>query len=415
MNLEGMSVAELERELEYTEKKTELTKLKLKRYAARCEQIQNIIARKSHGFKQHSSLPHHDDFNSPRASLPEDAGHYHDPYDSERTQHEDRCSTEDNVTGHFIRTFPYNPEREYTVTAYDPDQTIAIMNENTMRPSIPETFAAPIIQPKATPKLDVSNYRFYKGIGRTKPEGLKVDTILNDWYYDYDELEKNHSYIQWLFPMFKESGVNHKAKALTREEASLIRTDLDCSLRVLDAFKMMLNFWGFRLVDALTGEIQRHEDDMFALSRLLNIVVNNHNCLRISRVLVSLGQLGFSRYKQPFLEALRREVSPTDKKTGPLTKVARSFTEWWAPTCTEDDSSDYRKRTLENGPEDRIPSVLFEHIESNSSEWQDYVRGRERVEEEVAEARQQANDREIQRAREILDNRKQSNQPPISL
>jgi len=89
--------------------------------------------------------------------------------------------------------------------------------------------------------------------------------------------------------MFKESGVNHKARALTRVsrvvqivrtatfglfkvstinvaqvEAKMIRTDLDCSLRVLDAFSMMLNFWGFRLVDPLTGEIKRNEDQRFA-------------------------------------------------------------------------------------------------------------------------------------------------------
>jgi len=95
-------------------------------------------------------------------------------------------------------------------------------------------------------------------------------------------------------------------------------------------------------------------------------------------------------------------MSPSSGKPGILKAAARSFQQWWAPTCTEDDSEEYRRRTLEEGPEDRAPSILFEHIESNSPDWQEYLKGRERFDEEYAQIRKQANDRDVQRAIESM-------------
>jgi hypothetical protein len=43
---------------------------------------------------------------------------------------------------------------------------------------------------------------------------------------DYDELEDNHSYIQWLFPNFYRSDFNISAYKLEEHEAIEFRNDI---------------------------------------------------------------------------------------------------------------------------------------------------------------------------------------------
>lgn len=56
----------------------------------------------------------------------------------------------------------------------------------------------------------------------------------------------------------------------------------------------MCEFYGFEVVDAATGELVRAKN---CRERFRNINDNPHNLLRISRILQSLGQMGFKRYK----------------------------------------------------------------------------------------------------------------------
>lgn len=51
---------------------------------------------------------------------------------------------------------------------------------------------------------------------------------MHAWRGDYDQLESDHSFIQWLFPICEGSGVNSSAVALSREEARLIRKSREC-------------------------------------------------------------------------------------------------------------------------------------------------------------------------------------------
>ncbi|CAJ0932468.1 unnamed protein product, partial [Ranitomeya imitator] len=72
-----------------------------------------------------------------------------------------------------------------------------------------------------TPNLD-----FYQNKKPFKPNGVHIDELLSMWKHDYDRLERNHSYIQWLFPLRK-PGQNPSAKPLTTNEiqvAGLILT-----------------------------------------------------------------------------------------------------------------------------------------------------------------------------------------------
>ena len=55
------------------------------------------------------------------------------------------------------------------------------------------------------------NARFYSGAVPTQPGGHFVHTILQEWPGDYERLEADHHYVQWLFPTPEPSGVGQEA------------------------------------------------------------------------------------------------------------------------------------------------------------------------------------------------------------
>ena len=137
------------------------------------------------------------------------------------------------------------------------------------------------------------NELFYKNELASQPDGVLIDTIHAEWADDYDRLEINHGYIQWLFPVFESAGMNWESQPLTKAGAAAIRADAAASERVIRSYKMMLRFYGFKLNDERTGDISRDEPHHAEQLRLFNS--RPHNFLRISRILTSLGELGFVR------------------------------------------------------------------------------------------------------------------------
>ena len=197
------------------------------------------------------------------------------------------------------------------------------------------------------------NVFFYRGEIRSQPDGDYVDTILKSWYGDWDKLEDHHGYIQWLFPVFDPRGHNCLATPLSKSGAATIREDEACQRRVLRAYQMMLHFYGFALADEATGRVERLADESEFRQRIGNFNKHFHNCLRISRILTSLGELGFGRYKRPFYERLRAEVD-----NGTLASAERSCYDFWKPLVEEEASESYKDSTLEE-PGDRAEGCLL--------------------------------------------------------
>lgn len=197
------------------------------------------------------------------------------------------------------------------------------------------------------------NVFFYKGEIRSQPNGDYIDNILRNWYGDWEKLEEHHGYIQWLFPVFDPRGHNCLATPLSKSGAAIIRFDEACQWRVLSAYKMMLHFYGFTLADETNGRVERLADEREFRERIDNFNKHFHNCLRISRILTSLGQMGFQRYKRPFFQRLQQEVD-----NGTIAVAERSCYDFWKPLVDEDEASDYKDRTLEE-PEDRLEGYLL--------------------------------------------------------
>ncbi|XP_043352147.1 opioid growth factor receptor isoform X2 [Dermochelys coriacea] len=137
------------------------------------------------------------------------------------------------------------------------------------------------------------NLSFYKNEINFLPHGLPIDVLLEAWQEDYETLEENHSYIQWLFPL-RERGMNCRAKPLTCKEIQAFKKSEEVMQRFIRAYKLMLGFYGINLIDQEMGEVQRAEN---WCQRFRNLDRFSHNNLRITRILKCLGEMGYEHYQ----------------------------------------------------------------------------------------------------------------------
>ncbi|XP_077316446.1 uncharacterized protein LOC143936035 [Lithobates pipiens] len=151
------------------------------------------------------------------------------------------------------------------------------------------------------PKL---NLKFYRNEIPFEPYGVFIDDLHNYWRFDYYELESNHSYIQWLFPL-REPGMNRSAIPLTEKEIEEMKKDDTVMQRLLESYKLMLGFYGIELVDPKTGEVARACN---WFERFDNLDTNTHNNLRITRILKCLGELGYEHYQVPLVKFFLKET-----------------------------------------------------------------------------------------------------------
>ncbi len=121
--------------------------------------------------------------------------------------------------------------------------------------------------------------------------------------YAFDDLERHHDYIQWLFPLPEASGANAHAPLLTQEDISAFTSDEALQKALLGSFQLMLQFYGLDLSER-GPEITITRGAEFASRRRVWLTRGNHNFLRISRILRSLTLLGLGSYALAFLKSL---------------------------------------------------------------------------------------------------------------
>src|SRR3954466_12059520 len=93
---------------------------------------------------------------------------------------------------------------------------------------------------------------FYAGRG-TDFGGRKIDDV---WRMSLDELEYNHDYIQWLFPLRERSGVQPDVPVL--EEATIRAFDsAELHDRLTTSARVMARFYGFEIAEETTGVVVR--------------------------------------------------------------------------------------------------------------------------------------------------------------
>ncbi|XP_029963232.1 LOW QUALITY PROTEIN: opioid growth factor receptor-like protein 1 [Salarias fasciatus] len=146
------------------------------------------------------------------------------------------------------------------------------------------------------------NLRFYLNKIPLVPDGIYIEEILSKWRGDYDKLEHNHTYIQWLFPL-REQGLNFYAHELTQDEIKEFQNTREAKRRFLAAYSLMLDFYGIKLLDK-SGNVARASNWQ---ERFQHLNESHHNYLRITRILKSLGELGYEAFKAPLVRLFLEE------------------------------------------------------------------------------------------------------------
>ncbi|XP_019944049.1 opioid growth factor receptor-like protein 1 [Paralichthys olivaceus] len=146
------------------------------------------------------------------------------------------------------------------------------------------------------------NLRFYLNKIPLVPDGIYIEEILSKWRGDYDKLEHNHTYIQWLFPL-REQGLNFYAHELNQDEIKEFQSTREAKRRFLAAYSLMLDFYGIKLLDK-SGNVARAPNWQ---ERFQHLNECQHNYLRITRILKSLGELGYEAFKAPLVRLFLEE------------------------------------------------------------------------------------------------------------
>jgi len=164
---------------------------------------------------------------------------------------------------------------------------------------------------------------FYKGKYKNS-SGHSLEEI---WEWDDDQLEKGHTYIQWMFPSDEESKKVPGSPVLSQFDIKEFNTDDDLKRRLLKSFAIFIRFLGLK-VTIENGNIEtlkfvKAQDFNEKSSNWLN--ANNHNHLRISRALRSLTILGCPKIASLFYECLSEICDEYPDKVTDKTKLFWKF------------------------------------------------------------------------------------------
>lgn len=163
---------------------------------------------------------------------------------------------------------------------------------------------------------------FYEG-SAPDDRGRLLDDILR---FDNERLECVHDFIQWLFPMPQRSGANPSAPVLDEAAIDAFRTRPELHAALRRALDRMLAFYGF----AWEGE--RIVRSALFPERSANwLHAQNHNHLRLTRMLRSLNLLGEPQAARALFSALS-DVYDAERRSGRNRISDRSF-RFWTEAC----------------------------------------------------------------------------------
>ncbi|KAL6063517.1 Opioid growth factor receptor-like protein 1 [Balamuthia mandrillaris] len=222
------------------------------------------------------------------------------------------------------------------------------------------------------------------------PEEGYLEDMLFKWYGDWEQLHSEPHRLDWFFPIFGEG-----EHCLSKVEAKQIKQNLAASLRVLRLYQSVLRLMGMKLVNVSTGEIDRHP----ATWEWSYVYINESSFTpkTIGRVLLSLGQLGFVRYKEPLVQHFMVEIG----ENGLLPDCKEPLYKEWLPLLSHD-TMEYKERAQWESPADRQPSILFAKLEKQDRKLLDVLRRLEEEQTQQEERRQkkEPNRRTSRRSRE---------------
>ena len=147
--------------------------------------------------------------------------------------------------------------------------------------------------------------------------------------WNFTKLEREHDYIQLLFPIPTASPHNPMAPVLDREAAQAFKTDPNLRAKLIEASERMFAFYGLTLNKNIsTGAIRLSKKpgttaSAFDTRAAVWLTSGNHNFKRITRILLCLKLCGLEPYSDAFLQFLKT-LNPTEKAV-----IGNSTFDYW--------------------------------------------------------------------------------------
>lgn len=143
-------------------------------------------------------------------------------------------------------------------------------------------------------------YSFYRGEGKD----IEGRTLNDIWAWDNGKKERQHDYIQWLFPLKVSSAFNKKAPLLNDPSLfNKLRNDLEVVKNLKKSFEVMMKFYGLTF-DSVTKQISFANDFKERVAEWAT--PDNHNFRRITRILTCLKDFGLEEEARAFLKSLHK-------------------------------------------------------------------------------------------------------------
>lgn len=162
---------------------------------------------------------------------------------------------------------------------------------------------------------------FYAG-ARPDDRGRYLQDIQG---WPYDQLERVHDFIQWLFPLVDPSPVNPQAPVLDSVTISVFRSQPNLQKNLRSSFLRMLQFYGLQLMAGSPPRVKRAPDFETRSENWLS--AGNHNHLRITRIIKCLHLLGLEPEALAFFGCLADIYAVEGRKPKPAIS-ARTFRFW---------------------------------------------------------------------------------------
>lgn len=148
-----------------------------------------------------------------------------------------------------------------------------------------------------TPISDIQKIKdFYNNI-LPDNQGYYLNEIRN---FTHFEFERNHNFIQWLFPNPDKSLYNINAPILSEEEAKILSLEPGIKDEIIKSFYYVCKMYGLKIVEEDNKTIITPDSNFTGYW----ITYNNHNYLRITRILICLKIFNLLEYAKALLACL---------------------------------------------------------------------------------------------------------------
>lgn len=152
-------------------------------------------------------------------------------------------------------------------------------------------FISHIFKKQKSDKIRIQKFYTDSGMDSAGRERLQILKQSDQW------LEETHDYIQWLFPTDEKSLFNADAPIISQTEVNEILTDKGSTIErnMLQSFYRMMKFYGLSILCDSEGNVQIKAKEP-PLGKMLT--KNNHNFLRLSRIMISMKLFGLEEYSE---------------------------------------------------------------------------------------------------------------------